>query len=172
MTPQKKSTKPNFDSADILKETEDLISQFKTVQLATVNNHGNPEASYAPYIRCSGCFYIFISHLASHTNNILAHPAISLFFIQSESEARNLFARRRLTFQCTASTILRDHEQWNPLLDKFRDEQGATIDVLRSLSDFQLFKLKPTIGNYVKGFGQAFILEGDVLNKVRQAKGQ
>jgi len=172
MTPQDKNANSKIDTASILEEAEELISQFKTVQLATVNDQGNPEASYTPYIRDARRYYIFISGLASHTNNILAHPVLSLFFIQSEYEARNLFARRRLTLECTATSIPRDSEQWNPLLDKFRDTHGATVDVLRSLSDFQLFELKPTKGNYVKGFGQAFILEGEDLKEVKQAKGQ
>jgi len=172
MTPQKKSADSKIDTTSILDEAEDLISQFKTVQLATINDQGNPEASYTPYIRNKGRYYIFISGLASHTNNILAHPILSLFFIQNEDEARNLFARRRLTLECTATTISRENKHWNSLLDKFRDAHGATVDVLRSLSDFQLFELKPTKGNYVRGFGQAFFLEGVDLKEVRQAKGK
>ncbi len=171
MTSQEKNESAKIDTANILDEAENLISQFKTVQLATINSSGNPEASYTPYIRESGRYYIFISTLASHTHNILAHPILSLFFIQSEDDARNLFARRRLTLECSATPISRESEQWNPLLDKFREAQGATVDVLRSLSDFQLFELKPTKGNYVKGFGQAFFLEGDDLKEVKQAKG-
>ena len=136
-----------IDAISLLKEAESLINQFKTVQLATINSQGNPEASYTPYIRKTGCYYIFISGLASHTNNILAHPILSLFFIQSEDEARNLFARRRLTLECAATPIQRDIKEWSILLDKFREEHGPTVDVLRSLSDFQLFELKPTKGN-------------------------
>ena len=169
-TRQNKKKDSENNKANILEETEEFISQFKTVQLATVNTQGNPEASYTPYIRDTGCYYIFISGLASHTNNILAHPVLSLFFIQSEDKARNLFARRRLTLECTATNISRNSEQWNLLLDKFRDTHGATVDVLRSLADFQLFELTPTMGNYVKGFGQAYFLEGENLKEVRQAK--
>jgi heme oxygenase (biliverdin-IX-beta and delta-forming) len=168
MTQQEEHT---IDAESILEETECLISQFKTVQLATVNDQGNPEASYTPYIRDAGRYYIFISGLASHTNNLLAHPVLSLFFIQNEDDAKNIFARRRLTLECMASPISRKNEQWNALLDQFQDEHGSTVYVLRSLADFQLFELKPTLGNYVKGFGQAYILEGEDLKKVRQAKG-
>ena len=169
MTQQKKSADSKIDTASILEEAEDLISQFKTVQLATINHQGNPEASYTPYIREAGRYYIFISGLASHTNNILAHPVLSLFFIQNEDDTKNIFARRRLTLECTASPISRENEQWNALLDQFQDEHGATVYVLRSLADFQLFELKPTLGSYVKGFGQAYILEGEGLKEVRQA---
>jgi putative heme iron utilization protein len=172
MTQQKEHSNSKTDAESILEEAECLVSQFKTVQLATVNKQGNPEASYTPYIRETERYYIFISGLASHTNNILAHPILSLFFIQSEDEAKNLFARRRLTLECTATAIHRENEKWNTLLDKFRDEHGPTVDLLRTLSDFQLFELKPTAGNYIKGFGQAFILEGKNLKDVRQVKGK
>ena len=170
MMSQEKNQSSKTDTANILDEAESLINQFKTVQLATINSLGNPEASYTPYIRESGRYYIFISKLASHTNNMLVHPILSLFFIQNEGEAKNLFARRRLALECSATPLSRESTEWGPLLDKFREAQGPTVDLLRSLADFQLFELKPIKGNYVKGFGQAFLLEGKDLNEVRQAK--
>ncbi len=163
---------PSFDAEAILEEAEHLISQFKTVQLATLNPQGNPEASYTPYVRVSGRYYIFISGLASHTANILHHPRLSLFFIQNEQDAKNLFARKRLTLDCDARPIAREHSQWRELMDAFQSWHGPTVELLRTLPDFQLFELIPKAGNYVKGFGQAFILEGDNLKEVRQATGK
>ncbi len=40
---------------------------------------------------------------------------------------------------------------------------GEMIDNLAKLSDFNLFKLNPQQGLYVKGFGQAFSLTGSEL---------
>lgn len=156
------------ESEVILEETESLIRQFRSVQLATLNAQGNPEASYAPYIRRSGCYYIFISGLASHTANILQHPALSLFFIQNEAEAKNVFSRQRLTLECVANVVSMESDQRNKILDAFSEVHGATVDLLRSLPDFQLFELTVKRGNYVKGFGQAFTMEGEGLKHVRK----
>ncbi|WP_250654929.1 HugZ family protein [Alkalimarinus coralli] len=162
----------SVNSEEIIEEASDLVNQFKTVQLATLNPAGNPEASYAPYIKQAGRYYIFISELASHTANILRHPMLSLFFIQNEVDAKNLFARRRLTIECSATPIPREHQQWETLLDLFQAEHGPTVELLRSLPDFQLFELTPSTANYVKGFGQAFTLEGENLQTVKQSKGK
>jgi len=167
---QDKHTLSKNDTLSVLEDAEGLIKQFKTVQLATINPYGNPEASYSPYIRCAGRYYIFISGLASHTTNILKHPTLSLFFIQNEGDAKNVFSRQRLTLECDAKAIPRESDQRSSILDAFRDEHGPTIDLLRSLVDFQLFELTPKSGNYVKGFGQAFLLEGEGLKEVRQRK--
>ena len=162
----------SVNSKEILKEAADLARQFKTVQLATLNPAGNPEASYTPYIKQAGRYYIFISELATHTANILGHPILSLFFIQNEADAKNLFARRRLTIECSATSIPREHQQWDTLLDAFQSEHGPTVEVLRSLPDFHLFELTPSTASYVKGFGQAFTLEGANLQTVKQSKGK
>ena len=40
---------------------------------------------------------------------------------------------------------------------------GERIDNLSELADFKLFRLTPTGGRYVKGFGRAYTLEGGTL---------
>ncbi len=172
MPNQEGHSQPQFDSIAILEEAENLVTQFKTVQLATLNREGNPEASYSPYIRRSGHYYIFISALASHTENILQHPTLSLFFVQNEDDAKNMFARKRLSIECFAKPLAREDEQWDGIIDALFDAHGPTVNVLRSLADFQLFELTPLSANYIKGFGQAFKLEGEKLNKVRQITGK
>ncbi|MFD2232064.1 HugZ family protein [Alkalimarinus sediminis] len=161
-----------FNSTEIMQEIEDLITQFKTVQMATLNSLGNPEASYTPYIRSDGEYFIFISSLASHTENICQHPTLSLFFVQDEGQTKNLFARKRLTIECTAEMIKRDGTEWTEILDLFQEEHGATVGLLRTLPDFKLFKLSPVSATFIKGFGQAFKLEGDEFNSISQLTGK
>lgn len=160
------------NTAEILEEAEQLITQFKTVQMATRNSLGNPEASYTPYIRYAGDYYIFVSSLASHTNNICQHSTLSLFFVQNEDQAKNLFARKRMTIECTGVLIARDNDQWSEILDQFQSEHGATVELLRTLPDFTLFKLSPLSATFIKGFGQAFKLEGEGLKTVSQVTGK
>ena len=160
------------DRHPILAESQELRERFQTVLMATVNAEAEPEASYTPYLFRDGKFYIFVSGLSAHTANLRDNGRVSLLFIEEEGQARNLFARKRLTYQCSARPIARDVERWPALLDQYQERFGPTVEMLRQLPDFILFDLEPRRGNYVKGFGQAYLLEGEGLREVRQATGK
>ncbi len=162
----------NQDRHPILAESQELRERFQTALMATVNGEAEPEASYTPYLFHDDKFYIFVSGLSAHTTNLRNNGRVSLLFIEEESQARNLFARKRLTYQCSARPIARDDERWPALLDLYQDRFGPTVEMLRQLPDFILFELEPRRGNFVKGFGQAYLLEGDGLREVRQATGK
>jgi len=145
-----------------------LIQQQQTMLLSTVNEQGEAESSYAPYIRDEdGVFYIYVSDLASHTQNMLQHGKASVLFIQSENQASNLFARERVTFQCAVKEIQANAEIYPYQLSKMKQCLGETIELLAGLSDFHLLALQPVSGRYIKGFGKAYTVDvtsGQVLH--------
>ena len=140
-----------------------LLQSCSTLQLATLSPDNQPEASYAPYIYVDGRYYIFVSELASHTQNILHDPNVSLMLIESEADARNLFARKRFSAQCLAIEISREADSYVSLLDQLEQRFGSTIGMLRTLPDFHLFELQPQQGRLVIGFGKAFELDASQL---------
>lgn len=141
-----------------------LLTTQQTLQLATLDTNGNPAISYAPFVRDEiGNFYIFISGLASHTQDLLQHPAVAVMLIADEQDARQIFARTRVTYQCSAEVVTRDTPEATSLLDAMQARFGEVVGVLRGLGDFVLFRLKPQSGRFVMGFGQAFVLTGDAL---------
>ena len=132
---------------------------ISTVVMATADAGGHPEASYAPYVRDDdGRFFVFLSALASHTRHIEESGVVSLLFIEGECEAREAFARRRLTVACVAKFVAREAETWRSVMDRFAARFGAVVEVLRALPDFRLFMLEPRTATYVRGFGQAYRL--------------
>jgi len=145
-----------------------LIQQQQTMLLSTVNEQGEAESSYAPYIRDEdGVFYIYVSDLASHTQNMLQHGKASVLFIQSENQASNLFARERVTFQCAVKEIQANAEIYPVQLSKMKQCLGETIELLAGLSGFHLLALQPVSGRYIKGFGKAYTVDvtsGQVLH--------
>lgn len=145
-------------------EVIDFRNTFKSVVLATSSPVGVPDASYTPYmLDDSGDIFIFVSELAQHTQNVLHSPMASLLWIEDEEHSRNLFARRRLTLQCDAREVQRDTAQGDAVLTHMQHLHGKTIEVLRSLPDFHLFRLQAQQGNYVRGFARAFTAAGDEL---------
>lgn len=161
--------KTHLSQQDKEKQTLDcrnLIQNQQTLLLSTVSIQGEPESSYAPYVRdTQGVFYIYVSDLASHTKNMMQKQSASILFIQSEQETQNLFARKRVVFNCKISEIEKGTDCYDLQLKKMQEKFGETVELLRSLSDFHLLALTPVKGRYIAGFGQAFSLnsEGEIV---------
>jgi putative heme iron utilization protein len=142
-------------------------ARFKSIHLGTVSADGEPEASYAPYVADQGHYYVYLSHLARHTNNLREVPKASVLFIEAEAEAKQVFARERLTLACNVTECPRDTPRFEEVMDLFGERFGKFLQVIRPLQDFALFELTPVSGSYVAGFGKAYVLEGEDLSNIR-----
>ena len=147
----------------LIPEIEAFKAQRTTLQLATQDADGIPNASYAPFALADDGFYILVSELARHGTNLKACSRLSVMLIEDESEAKSVFARKRLTFDATAENIDRNSATFSKGVSVLSVRFGEMIDNLAGLTDFNLFKLTPHHGLYVKGFGQAFSLSGSEL---------
>lgn len=141
-------------------EVREFIGKSKTVILSTVSQQGDPNASYAPFVMHQNDFYILISGLAKHTSNLLSTGRCHAMFIADEKDSVNLFARKRVSYACEVSIVARNDELANTLLEKLLDRFGPTIGTLASLPDFQLIRLSPGSGVWVRGFAQAIPIQG------------
>ena len=153
----------NLPEQDFLK----FKTSVKTLSLSTLTEAGHPNISYAPFIEDdTGCFYLFLSRLASHTQDLLNQPLASILLMEDEQNSRQLFARQRITYQCNINIIQTDDTSYSDILDSFENSFASIIPLLRNLPDFILFKLSPTEGRYVQGFGKAYQLAGEGLSKL------
>lgn len=160
------------------KEKQSLEESFanfkqsvKTLQLSTLTVEGKPNASYSPFVTDEqGNFYIFVSQLASHTQDLLANPQASILLIQDEVETRQIFARRRISYQCDVEVVVAENSDYLSMLDALQERFGNVVELLRTLPDFILFRLTPYQGQYVKGFGKAYKLVGDGLLELEHIK--
>lgn len=147
--------------SDLEKLQEDcrqLRKSKKTLLLATQSSQA--DISYAPFVEDEeGNFYIYVSELAGHTQNLLNRPDLSVMFIADEQDSQNLFARERLIFSCRAEEVLADSAVHDEQLGCLQKRFGNIIEMLRSLPDFHLFRLVPEQGRYVVGFGRAYNVE-------------
>ncbi len=137
-----------------------IRKNLRTVVLGTVSAEGEPEASVAGAVLGEGgTLVVYVSGLAVHTRNLRASGRASVLLAEDESDAAQPLARRRLTLTCTATPVPREGAEFLALVAAFRARFGATIDLLATMPDFQLFRLAPQRGRLVVGFGQAFELE-------------
>lgn len=140
--------------------------QFQSLQLATTNLQGLPEASYAAYVEHDHKLYVYVSELATHCANLRDTGRCAIMFIEAEKEAAHLFARKRLVFQCAAQEIARDEVRFDLVMGLFFDKFGAFMDVIIKLTDFHLIELTPLHGSYVSGFAKAYHLSGQDFTQV------
>ena len=152
----------NADIETARKIYQQLLSQTRSLILATTNPDGAPLTSYAPFIVDEQRqFTIFTSQLAGHTANLQRTGQASVMLIEDEAETTQIFARQRVTFQCRASLIRRDSEEGAAALADYEARFGKMVGLLKSLPDFQLFRLQAQSGSLVIGFAQAYTLSGD-----------
>ncbi len=153
----------------IVVEAGEFLAGFRTLLMATVSVDGVPDASYAPFVRIDdNAFYVNLSELSTHTGNLLATPRASVMFLQAEDDSKQLFARKRLSFDSDAGLVERDSTRWCQVMDLFADKFGDIMDLIRPLQDFKLLRIQPRSGIYVRGFAQAYPLEGSELEQLRQ----
>ncbi|BAT55954.1 hypothetical protein NOS3756_49510 [Nostoc sp. NIES-3756] len=153
-------------------EYEGFIQEFASAVISTVSKEGIPNGSYAPFvIDDAKKIYIYVSGLSTHTKNIEANPHVNVLFIEDEAKANQIFARRRLNFDCAARLIERESVTWNQIVDQFQERFGQIIEVFRGLADFRIFQLTPKEGRFVIGFGSAYHISGDRLDKLEQITG-
>ncbi|BAY87251.1 pyridoxamine 5'-phosphate oxidase-related FMN-binding protein [Calothrix parasitica NIES-267] len=150
-------------------EYQQFTQEFQSIIISTVNDEGMPNGSYTPFVmdECKN-IYIYVSGLSPHTQNINLNNKVNVLFIEDEAQTPQIFARRRLNYDCTATLIERETETWLNIVEEFETRFGEIIELLRGLPDFRVFKLTPHSGRFVIGFGQAYHIDGDNLDKLVQ----
>lgn len=155
------------DLDEILKTYQQFPQTVKSLMLSTVDSQGQPNASYAPFVMDSDRqLYIFVSGLSPHTANLLQTRRASVLLIEDEAQTNQVFARRRLTYDCMVIPLERETDAWTQIADCFSDRFGEIITMLRQLGDFQILRLSPTGGRFVVGFGAAYQVDPNDLNQL------
>ncbi len=155
------------DTAAALDDYRALIDNAEGAHLATLGETAGPEASYAPCVWHDGDCYLYLSALSSHTANLRRDPRISLMLLEAADRAANPFARQRVSLRGRVEIVARKTELYGAALGEFHRRFGEVMQLLESLPDFTLFRIRPEAGNYVRGFGQAYALDGEKLDRLR-----
>lgn len=158
---------PNLSSDQLAQLYQSFPTQFKSVVLATVSLTGEPQASYAPcVIDEERNIYIFVSGLSAHTQNLTATGKASALFVEDEAKTPQMFARKRLSYDCVASLLERESDHWIAIAQQFESRFGNIIEVMTGLPDFRIFQLCPQSGRFVVGFGAAYDVDPSDLNRL------
>ncbi len=137
-----------------MKTLTELLAGYQSVVLGTQGSNGYPFSSYAPFYYNGEQIYIFISDIATHAKNIQTTPQASALFIEDQSKSENIFARKRISLQCDVTSLSRNDERFNTVMENFKDKfDTSMITMLMGMKDFNLYALRPIYGEATFGFG-------------------
>ena len=152
----------NYDR--IKAKIDEFRQGFKSCVLATLDKDGLPMASYAPIISLDGKYYIYISAIAEHYDNLKRNPnQVEVMFLEDESKAKSIIVRTRLRYKASARFISREDPIVEKVLDKLAENMNDVggIKTIREFTDFDLVELTFGTGRFVRGFGQAYLIDAN-----------
>ena len=155
---------------DDLYAERNRLFETGTILIAATSQENYPEMGVTPYVRHEGDFYIYPSHLASHVRAMLDRGIAQFMVIEDEASAQNIWARHRVKFTAKIDDVPRGEGLFALLCDKFSEQHGPTMGVIRDFSDFHMLRLTPISGIMVLGFARAFELRGHTLEIVAHLK--
>jgi putative heme iron utilization protein len=144
-----------------------FLGSRKSLHLATLGSDGLPFASYAPFAIDGESLSVILSDIAIHGLNLKARPEASILIIEDEDTATELFARKRLAYNVIAEAPKPGDIEWKKAVEALEHAHGTRPRQLSELEDFQVFRLTPSSGRFVTGFGRAYSLMGTSLTQVR-----
>ncbi len=157
---------------EITQKIHSLINKQQSLLLSTIDNENKDEpfSSYAPYFFDvkEGVFYVLLSDLAEHTQNLIKNPLASMLIIEDESDSEQIFARLRVQYQISTQKVVEENQR-GKVFEQMVGRFGEVVTLIQSLSDFHVFSLKPINGRYIEGFGRAFFISEGVSGDLRSA---
>jgi putative heme iron utilization protein len=133
-----------------------LIRSQEMASLGTLRK-GEPMVSMVLYAHAKDFseFYINISRLAMHTQNILKHPQISLLIYDPEYPTGNPQATVRVSISGIADIVHPTGSEYESA-KRFYLEKHPSAAMTFQLGDFSIYRIRPKSGRYVAGFGKIF----------------
>ena len=115
-------------------------------------------------------FYIHISQLAQHTQDILKDPRVSLMIAETDRGDQDPQTLARLSIRGEAAAVPGDTAEYDKgravYLKKF---PGSAFNF--ELGDFSLYAIHPKSCRYVAGFAKTFNLTVEDLKRTASAQG-
>jgi putative heme iron utilization protein len=140
-----------------------LVNETAVAALGTLHD-GFPFVSMVPFaLSVDGrTFYVHVSGLAQHTQDMIADPRVGLLVTESEETGTPPQALARLSVQGRAREIPRDSTEYGVArgvyLRRFPDTEP-----MFGLPDFSLFAITPLGARFIGGFARAFSLTPEEL---------
>lgn len=142
-----------------------LIGAERIAHLATLRA-GAPMASMTLYMaeRDFGTFYVHVSRLAWHTQDMQQDPRVALSIAETDDRRDDPFTLARVTIRGEAAQLANEGAEFERLkrawLARF-PKQAINFE----LADFAFWKIAPRDARFVAGFGSIHNISADELRE-------
>jgi putative heme iron utilization protein len=100
-----------------------------------------------------GAFWLHLSQLAIHTRDITSDPRVGLMIAENDSGADDPQTLARLSIQGTAEAVAADNPEYDVARALYLSRFPAASSSF-ALGDFSLYRIVPSRGRYIGGFGE------------------
>lgn len=151
--------------AEALNSLRRLLETQPVAALGTLHR-GDPAVSMVPFVLPAGetRLFIHVSGLATHTADMQKHPRVSLLVIAESGAASSPQSLPRVTLQADARTLPDDDPDYAAARAAYLDRFPAAAETFE-LGDFSIVALQPVSARLVAGFGRAYSLVGESLER-------
>ncbi|MFU8837804.1 MAG: pyridoxamine 5'-phosphate oxidase family protein [Thiohalomonadaceae bacterium] len=145
-----------MDKHAALPRLQQLFRQQRWAALATLDRHGLPEGAMVAFVMAENLQqgYLHLSHLASHTRNLLSRPEAALVISEADPGQGDPQQLARLSLQLRIHPLKPEAPEYiaarTRYLSAFPD-----AEMRFGFSDFQLFVFDWHSARLVGGFAQA-----------------
>ncbi|MCL1948240.1 MAG: pyridoxamine 5'-phosphate oxidase family protein [Turicibacter sp.] len=149
----------------------EYLFEQQSMMISSLSADGFPEISYAPFVKDGINIYFYLSAAANHYVNLSENPKCSVMSLVDEKDAKNIFARNRVSFKCNVEKVDVIAENIEAIYEERHGK--ANYQHLKQMHDFSWFKLTVQSGRLVEGFGKAFDIAvvGDQMELIPITKG-
>ena len=144
----------------------DLLRTQQVASLGTLHK-GEPYVSMVPFAILPGGLgiVIHVSQLATHTNDMLLSPQVSLLVVASPTPDIPVHALARVTIQGRAVQYAESMESHAEAKAAYLSRFPQSAEMF-AFSDFSLFAIMPRTIRFVGGFAQATTISPEVFAEV------
>jgi putative heme iron utilization protein len=135
-----------------------LIRSQRVAALGTLRD-GGPQVSMVVYAVSSdfSAFWIHLSRLAFHTQNILKDPRIGLMIAEPDKGGGDPQTLSRLSISGEARPLAKETQDFAAARSFYLGRFPEAIGNFE-LGDFDLYRIEPKSARFVAGFGRIFNL--------------
>lgn len=147
-----------------------LLREQRIASLGTLRE-GAPFVSLVLFAATDDCaaFYIHVSRLARHTQDMQKDARVSLLIAEREDDKGDPQQLARITIQARATMLMPSDAEY-ALAQRLYLAKHPQNAPLFEFKDFALYRIEAQRARYVAGFARAFNLDAEDLRRVAQAQ--
>jgi heme iron utilization protein len=152
-------------NASDLQDFQNLVRTHRQATLA-VSTNDEPFTAMVSYAMSEaqhgGGLLVHLSNLSLHKRLLLANPKCSLLIAEPDDGRAEVMSLARVTLNGNAIKLSKETQAYAEAKAAFLAKL-PTSEVMFGLADFDLFRITPSSGRFIAGFGRAFGLSSDDL---------